>query len=75
MTSFLGWQFYRSTLYYLKKYLYVFPRYVVVNKGEKNQDIEKFLWMFNDSQNKGYLYAGSLVGRKEGKSYGVEKEF
>ena len=28
-----------------------------------------------DSQNKGYLYAGSLVGRKEENSYGVEKEF
>ena len=49
------------------------------NKGEKNQDIEKFLWRFNDSQDKGYLYAGSLVGRKEGRKegngYGVEKDF
>ena len=58
-----------------KKYCYVFPRYVVINKGEKNQDIEKFLWTFNDCQNKGYLYAGSLVGRKEGNSYEIEKEF
>ena len=48
-----------------KKYCYVFSRYVVVNKGEKNQDIEKFLWMFNDSENKGYLYVGNLMGRKE----------
>ena len=34
-------------------------------KGEKNQDIERFLRRFIDSQNKWDLYAASLVGRKE----------
>ena len=45
----------------------MFPRYLVIDKGEKNQDIEKFLWRFNDNENKGHLYAGSFVGRKEGR--------
>ena len=30
---------------------------------------------FNGSMNKGYLYDASLVGRKEGSSYEVDKEF
>ena len=38
------------------------------------RDMEKFLWKFNDSQNKGDFYAASLVGRKERNSYWVEKE-
>ena len=45
----------------------MFPCYIVVNKGEKDQDIEKFLLRFNDSENKEYLYAWSLVGKKEGR--------
>ena len=40
---------------------------------------KSFYDSFNGSVNKGYLYAASLVGRKEGRketnSYGVEKEF
>ena len=39
------------------------------NKGENNEDTVRFSRMFNGSQNKGYLYAASLVGRKEGNSY------
>ena len=41
--------------------------------------LKRFYDSFNGNVNKGYLYAGSLVGRKEGRkegnSYGVEKEF
>ena len=33
---------------------------------EKNEDALRFSRWFNGSQNKGYLYAVSLVGRKEG---------
>ena len=36
---------------------------------------KSFYDSLNGSVNKGYLYATSLVGRKEGNSYGVEKEF
>ena len=32
-----------------------------------NEDAERFSRRFNDSQNKGYLYAANLVGRKEGR--------
>ena len=32
---------------------------------EMERDIKRFLWKFDGSQNKGYLYATSLVGRKE----------
>ena len=39
------------------------PCYVVINKRRWNEI------RFNDSQNKGYLYATSLIGRKEGNSY------
>ena len=42
---------------------------------ELERDIKKFLWRFNDSQNKGYFYAAILAGRKKGNSYGAEKEF
>ena len=41
------------------------PRYIVGNKGEKNEDAVRF----NGSQNKGCLYAASLIGKKEGNSF------
>ena len=41
------------------------PCYVVGNKGRKNKDTVRFSRRFNGSQNKGYLYAASIVGRKE----------
>ena len=45
------------------------------NKGREDEDAVRFCDSFNGSQNKGYLYAASLVERKERNSYGVEKEF
>ena len=36
---------------------------------------KSFYDSFNGNEKKEYLYAASLVGRKEGNCYGVEKEF
>ena len=43
------------------------PRYIRRKIKENNGDAIRFLRRFNGSQNKGYLYAASLIGRKEGK--------
>ena len=57
-----------------EEYCYVSSSlYLKENKGEK-KDAVRFSRRFNGSQNKGYHYAASLVGRKEGNSYWVEKE-
>ena len=50
------------------------PRYIVGNKGKKNEDAVRFSRRFNGSQNKEYLYAAILVERKEGNNYWIEKE-
>ena len=50
------------------------PSRYILRKIKKNEDVVRFPRKFNSSQNKGYLYAASLVGREEGNSYWVEKE-
>ena len=51
------------------------PRDIVGKINELNQDIEKFSRGFNGSQNKGNLYAASLIGRKEGRKEIVIEEY
>ena len=67
--------FFQQALTFSKE---AFLRYILAIlleiKGEKNENAVRFSREFNGSQNQGYLHAASLVGRKEGNSYWVEKE-
>ena len=53
--------------YLSRKIVRLPPRYTRRKIKEKNEDAVRFSRRFNGSQNKGYLYAASLVGRKEGR--------
>ena len=59
-------------------FLVVVPRYVVRNKGRGAKMSKRFYDSFNGSMEKGLRLcckSRRKEGRKEGNSYGVEKEF